>query len=195
MRSSISAGLLAYALVRIRFSRARGVAIAVATCMVAAGSCPASPTEYEVKSAFIYNFAKFLEWPANAFASADSPIIIGIIGDDPFGGLLQQTVRGKTAAGRRIEVKHFDKVRDCQLCHILFVSASERGRLSKILDRLKGSSVLTVGETAGFVRQGGIIGFVMDDNKVGFEVNVGAAKQAGLKISSKLLKLAKDTRE
>ena len=102
------------------------------------------------------------------------------------------TNEGKTVIGRRLVIKCFGRVRDIETsCHVLFISSSETENLSRIMDRLKGSSVLTVGEMDGFTRRGGIIGFVVYNNKIGFEVNLGAAKRANLKISSKLLKLAK----
>lgn len=153
--------------------------------------CTGSPSEYEVKAVFIYNFAKFAEWPSGTFDSSDAPIIIGTIGDDPFDGALEQAVRNKTANGRRLVIRHFERIQDCNACHILFICSSERSRLSRIFDRLKNSSVLTIGESEGFAQHGGVIGFVVDNDKIGFEVNIGAAGQADIRISSKLLKLAK----
>jgi hypothetical protein len=171
-----------------------------AVCVVAggipnaqAGSSP--PGEYEVKAAFLYNFAKFVEWPAEAFDDADAPLTIGVLGEDPFGDTLEQTVKGKTANGRKLAIRRFHKVRDLQPCHILFISSSEKRHLSEILDRLKGSSVLTVGEVEGFAKRGGVINFFVEDNRIRFEVNVDAAKRAKLKMSSKLLRLARIVRD
>lgn len=151
-----------------------------------------SISEYEVKAAFVYNFVKFVEFPSRAFTNGDSPMVIGVIGNNSFGDKIEQFAKGKTVNGRSLVVKRFGRVQDiATTCHVLFISSSEIGNLSRIMDRLKGSSVLTVGETDGFTRRGGIIGFVVDNDKIGFEVNLGAARRANLKISSKLLQLAK----
>jgi len=145
--------------------------------------------EYRVKAAFILNFARFVEWPPNAYGES-GVLVVGIIGDDPFGGSLDQ-LSGTTVNGRRIAIRRFkfgDYLRGCQ---ILFVSSSERNRLGKILESVKGGSVLTIGELAPFNQTGGVIKFVIQDYKVRFEINSGAAGQARLKISSKLMALSK----
>ena len=145
--------------------------------------------EYRVKAAFILNFARFVEWPPNAY-SESGVLVVGIIGDDHFSGSLDQ-LNGTTVNGRRIAIRRFkfgDYLRGCQ---ILFVSSSERNRLGKILESVKGGSVLTIGELASFNQSGGVIKFVIQDYKVRFEINSGAAGQARLKISSKLMALSK----
>lgn len=145
--------------------------------------------EYRVKAAFILNFARFVEWPPNAY-SEGGVLVVGIIGDDHFSGSLDQ-LNGTTVNGRRIAIRRFkfgDYLRGCQ---ILFVSSSERNRLGKILESVKGGSVLTIGELAPFNQSGGVIKFVIQDYKVRFEINSGAAGQARLKISSKLMALSK----
>jgi len=147
--------------------------------------------EYQIKAAYIYNFAKFVNWPSKVFADASSPIVIGVLGEDPFGNTLEQTVKDKTVNGRKLQARRFDKINEVERCHILFVSSSEKMRLSRVLEQVRGSNVLTIGELGGFARQGGVIGFTMEGNKVGFEINIGAAKKAGLDVSSQLLKLAK----
>jgi hypothetical protein len=149
-----------------------------------------SASEYEVKAAFLYNFAKFVEWPPAAFADQSSALVIGVLGDDPFGVDLDRVVEDKTVNGRALVVRRFKRLEDLTACHILFVSASESGRLAHILDLLRKSSVLTVDESDQFVHLGGIINFTMRDSKVHFVINVDAAQQAGLKVSSKLLKVA-----
>ncbi|MDO8682184.1 MAG: YfiR family protein [Armatimonadota bacterium] len=151
--------------------------------------------EYQIKAAFLYNFAKFVEWPAEVFSDANTPIVIGIIGDDPFGSSFEQTVKGKTVSDRRLIIKRFERVQGVGSCHILFVSSSERNHLSKILEAAKTNNVLTVSEIDNFANKGGVIGFSMDQNKIGFVINVEAAKKAKLKISSKLLRLAKVVKE
>jgi hypothetical protein len=150
-----------------------------------------SPTDRDVKAAFVYNFAKFVEFPSGTFSSADSPIIIGIFGDDQFSSTIEKLIKGKSVDGRRLEVRRFEKPRDCDACQMLFVGSSDSERVSSALDRVRSTTLLTIGDSDGFTRRGGVIGFVVDREKIGFEINVGAAKRHGLKISSKLLNLAK----
>jgi hypothetical protein len=154
---------------------------------------PAAPSEYQVKAAFLYNFAKFVEWPPPAFVAADSPITIGILGNNPFGEVLEATIRNKTINGRQLRVKEITSLKDPALknCHILFISQSERKHLEETLEALKGTSILTVSEIEQFTRAGGMVNFVMEGNKVRFDINDGAAARNGLKISSKLLSLTK----
>jgi YfiR/HmsC-like len=147
--------------------------------------------EYQVKAIFLYNFAQFVTWPVAAFPERHTPITIGILGDDPFGPFLEEAVRGEVIEGRSLTVKHFTRVEEVIDSHILFISKSERGRVGQILAAVRGKSILTVGETEAFARQGGIINFITTDHKVRYEINVDAAKRADLDISSKLLRLAK----
>lgn len=150
------------------------------------------PAEYGVKAAFILNFARFVEWPADAYSEGGS-LVVGIVGDDPFGASLDR-LNGTTVSGRRIVIKRFkagDYLRGCQ---ILFVSSSERNRLGKILESVKGGTVLTIGELPQFNQSGGIIRFVIQENKVRFEINGWAAGQARLRVSSKLLALSRGGR-
>ena len=148
-------------------------------------------SEYQLKAAFIYNFAKFVEWPGDAFADGSAPLRICVLGENPFGGELARTVEGKKINGRGLTVKQFSDSRMAKGCHVLFVSASERGHVPQVLDTLRDSSTLTVSETREFIRMGGMITFLMEDGKVRFEVNLRASEQARLKISSKLLSLAR----
>lgn len=145
--------------------------------------------EYEIKAAFLLNFAKFVTWPSSAFSSPDAPLTIGVLGSDPFGGALNRVVNGARVSGREVRVARVGSAADARKCHIVFVSGSDSGRAGEILAGLQGSSVLTVGEDAQFARQGGVINFVIQSGKVRFEINAGAAKRAGLKVSSQLLKL------
>jgi YfiR/HmsC-like len=151
---------------------------------------PALAKEYEIKAVFLYNFAQFVDWPADAFTDKSAPLVIGILGRDPFGPYMDDVVRGETVNGRPFEVRRFARAEDVAGCHILFISSSESGQLDEILDRLKGKSVLTVGDMDGFSQFGGMIRFVTENNKVRLRINVTAAKSAGLKISSKLLRPA-----
>jgi hypothetical protein len=148
------------------------------------------PSESQLKAAFLFNFAKFVEWPPAAFAEATSPMVIGILGENPFGDDLERTIRGKTINNRPLVVREFRSPGEATNCHILFISASEKKRLAEIFDGLHGKSVLTVSETDGFTEAGGMINFVAEGNKIRFQINDAAAKGAGLKISSKLLSLA-----
>jgi hypothetical protein len=151
-------------------------------------------SEYLIKAGFIYNFAKFVEWPANAFAQPDSPIVIGVLGTDPFGNTLDRIVEDKKVGTRGFVVRRYKwnkDLKELKECKILFVSASERAHIDEIVDGVKGLPILTVGETPGFAERGGVIRFTLEDNRVRFEVNVEAAHQADLNISSRLLTLAK----
>jgi hypothetical protein len=146
--------------------------------------------EYQVKAAFLYNLAKFVEWPAQSFHSPTSPIVICILGHDPFGSALTDTVEGKELGGRALLVRQIPDARNAGTCHVVFVSSSEQKRLRSILQDLKASEALTVGDTEGFASLGGIVNFKLDGGMVRFQINVEAAKEKNLRISSKLLSLA-----
>lgn len=148
-----------------------------------------STGEYLVKAAFLYNFAKFVEWPDEAFSSPGDPIVLCILGDDPFDAAIE-TISGKFIRGRKLKIEVISKIDKIEKCHILFICRSEKGRLKRFLDIAKKSGILTVADMKDFAGQGGIINFVKSGNKIKFEINVDAARDAGLKISSKLLKLA-----
>ncbi len=152
-------------------------------------------SEYLIKAGFIYNFANLVQWPSNAFAQPDSPIVIGILGEDPFGTILDRVLEGKKVNGRVFLVKRLKSVLDLKECHIVFVSSSEMTRLAEAIHSVKGMPILTIGEIPGFAKRGGIINLVLEDNKVHFEVNVEAAKEADLNISSRLLALARIVQE
>ncbi|MCB0430634.1 MAG: YfiR family protein [Flavobacteriales bacterium] len=149
-------------------------------------------SEYEVKAAFLFNFGKFVDWPEKAFETPESPIIIAVVGDDPFGEVLDNIVKGRTTNGRTWQVKRYQQWRDVGECHILFVSGSERLRIREILDMVKNKPVLTVGdEIEEFCQLGGIINFSNRQSKYGFQINKVTADQKKIRISSKLLMLAK----
>jgi hypothetical protein len=148
------------------------------------------PTEYQIKAAFLFNFAKFVEWPPEAFIDRTSPIVIGILGENPFHDDLARMIRNKTVDEHPLEVKQLHSLSEAANCHILFISNSENARLPEIIKGLKGTRVLTVGEMDHFTENGGMIHFVLKAAKVRFEINKEAATSAGLKISSKLMSLA-----
>jgi hypothetical protein len=148
------------------------------------------PNEHFVKAAFLFNFVKFIEWPAQAFNNSDAPIIVGVLGDDPSCSAIDQTINGKTANGRRLAIRRFPNATSLTYCHLLFIGYSQKNNLEKIL-AAAGPGVLTIGETDRFTRAGGIINFAIVDSKVRFEINQAAAEKAGLKISAKLLGLSR----
>lgn len=147
--------------------------------------------EYQVKLAFLYNFAQFIQWPAEAFSDSSAPLRICIAGPDPFTGGAAQALRGRTASGHRIEIKALKSKDDPRACHMIFVRAGEKNAVTKILSAIRGSNALTIGESKGFADSGGVINLTLQDNKLQFEINLDAALQTRLKISSKLLALAK----
>jgi hypothetical protein len=146
--------------------------------------------EYELKAVFLFNFAQFVEWPETAFAGPESPLVIGVLGPDPFGGSLEEAIRGEKVQGRPIEVRHFSRGEPIDTCHILFVGRTEGAGLDGILTQLRFRPVLTVGEAEQFARTGGMIGFVNDRNRIRLRINRGAAEAASLLLSSRLLRPA-----
>ena len=165
--------------------------IGAALCSLAAATHAQSAGEYQIKAAFLFNFAKFVEWPPNSFSDAAAPLQICVLGQDPFGEELRDITNEKTMNGRKFEVNHVVDLQRARSCHILFIASSERTSMKRILEGLRGASVLTVGDTEGFVEQGGMINFVLENDRVKFEVSSAAAERAGLKISSKLLSVAR----
>ena len=148
-------------------------------------------SEYQVKAAFLFHFAQFVDWPPEAFKDAGAPLTYCTVGEDPFHGALDASMSGKTIDGRPVRVLHFKLSQEVRPCQILFLGAPEKKFLSATLVNLGASPVLTVGESQDFIEQGGMIGFLWEDNKVHFEINLGAAERAKLKISARLLTLAK----
>src|SRR5580704_3149841 len=146
--------------------------------------------EYQVKAAFLYNFAKFVEWPALTFKTDKDPLRICVLGQNPFGNTLVDGVGGKTVLGRPLVVNDVSDAGQGTDCQILFIGSSERKRLRLIFADLRMTGVLTVGETEGFATQGGIVNFKLEDGRVRLEINIEAASQAKLRISSKVLNLA-----
>ena len=150
------------------------------------GANAQKPTEYEVKTAFIYNFAKFVEWQK----IEDETLSLCIIGDDPFGPAMKN-LEGKTAAGKRIVVRNISSIEGLKKCRMLFISSSEKGRLSDITGLAKDMGILTISDTESFAEKGVVINLYMEDDKVRFEINIDAAADARLQINSRLLSLAR----
>jgi hypothetical protein len=147
------------------------------------------PTESEVEAAYLYNFGKFATWPSDR-AVADSPFEICIVGKDPFGKVLDATVLGERIGGRTIAIKRLSQVKQAESCSILFVSSSEEGRLGSILDSAHRFNLLTVSDVKHFAERGGVIGLVVQQDRVRFEVNRAAAERCHVQLSSELLKVA-----
>lgn len=170
--------------------------IALCACLIffAPAVLHAQAKEYQIKAAFLYNFAQFVSWPATAFTNASEPFQIGVLGDNPFGQSLDETVRGETIQGRPIVVvksSHVEKLANCQM---LFVSKSEAGRFNDVFSKLDSKPVLTVSEDVGFIPHGGTINFYRDGAKIRFEINPDAAEKNGLKLGSGLLSVGKIVR-
>jgi hypothetical protein len=153
----------------------------------------AAPSTSQLKAAFLYNFAKFVEWPPAAFGETNSPIVIGILGEDPIRGDLERAILGKTINNRPLEIKPFRSASDATNCHLLYIGASEQAHLKQIIESLRGASVLTVSEADDFLQKGGMINFIVEKGKYRFQIKEDAAKSVNLKISSKLLSLASHT--
>jgi hypothetical protein len=152
-------------------------------------------SEYELKAAFLFNFAKFVEWPAGAFSGSEDPIRICLLGGDPFAGTLEQVVHDKMIGGRKLQVTPLQAAGQAKGCHVLFVSAQDGKPDRALLHGGYGPSMVTVGETSGFAGAGGVIDFVQQENRLVFEINAEAADRAGVKLSAKLLSLAKIVRD
>jgi hypothetical protein len=150
--------------------------------------------ENKVKAAFLYNFMKFVEWPARAFPEPKSPLVIGVVGKGPMFELLEEIARNQTVQGRPIIVKTFTSLDGIQSSHVLYIPGAGKRRWRDALERLQSHPVLTVGEE-DFARNGGSISFIKVENKIRFEINVDAARRADLKIQSGLLSLARIVRD
>ena len=157
---------------------------------IAASPIGGPPKEFQVKAVFLYNFAQFVEWPANAFEGPDSPLVIGVLGLDPFGSFLDETVRGERVNGRPLVVRRYRSVSEIERCHILFISGSESAEAVRVAATMKERGVLTVCDWESSNWEGSMVRFVMDHGRVKLRINLEAAKQAGLNISSKLLRSA-----
>ena len=168
------------------------IALALGGGVSGGGVCHADqrPVQ-EVKAAFLYNFARFIEWPETAFDAPEDPFVLGVLGDDPFGGVLGKIIGHEMLGKRRIEIRHWDRAHEVEGCHLLFVNPALPDRLTSLAG-LPPEGLLTVGDGEGFVESGGVIGLVVEQNRVRFKVNLASAERAGLQMSSKLLNLARE---
>ena len=178
-------------------ARDRGVwlqcAIAVLMYLFFAGSIALGqqrPSAYQVEAAYLYNFSRFVEWPAKGSSPQNSPFTICVLGDDPFGHALDATLAGETIGNQKVTARRISSPQMSADCQILFISSSEANRLNKIIEALNKNAVLTVSDIPQFSQRQGMIQFVMEENRIRFEVNLTATQRAGLALSSELLKVA-----
>jgi len=150
-----------------------------------------APGEYEVKAAFLFHFAQFVDWPARTFPSSEAPVVIGILGEDPFGSVLDGMVKGESIGARPLAVKRLASESEISGCQILFVSRSEKKIVPTLLQRLKEQPVLTVSEVDHFCEAGGAVHFIIEDTRVRFEINPDAPRLAGIKVNSNLLRVGR----
>ena len=146
--------------------------------------------EYQVKAVFLFNFTQFVEWSPASFISAQSPFVIGILGEDPFGSYLEDVVSGEKVNGHPLVVVHYKNLEEIKTCHLLFINKTGITNWEDIPASIKGKNILTVSDAAGFLKQGSMIRFITKDNKIRIQINLEAAKEANLAISSKLLRIA-----
>jgi hypothetical protein len=146
--------------------------------------------EYQVKAAYLLNFTRYVEWPAQAFAAPDSPVTICVLGIDPFGNVLDATTRGRTTQGRTVAVRRIRTIARTDECHLLFISRKTWRTQRDLPKKLRAPGLLTVGESEDFAQEGGVISFIIQNETVRFVVNAEARDQAGLRISSRMLSLA-----
>lgn len=175
-------------------SSRRGALLLACALVVLSGFARAESVpskEYQIKAAFLFNFVKFIEWPPQAFKAADSPICLGVLGDDPLGSALDEVIRGETVHDRRLVVLRSRRIEDLRGCHLLFISGSEKSNVKDIIDTLGGQPIVTVSDIEGFANNGGVIQFFLDDKKVRFEINPLVAKRLDLRMSAQLLALGK----
>ncbi|HEX2861137.1 MAG TPA: YfiR family protein [Lacunisphaera sp.] len=167
--------------------------LGAAALLLSAPLAPAATApsrEYQIKAVFLFNFARFVEWPEDAFPDAAAPLIIGVLGEDPFGSVLDETVGGDQAGARPLQVRRWQRVEDVDTCHILFITKSQAANVESIFTHLKGRSVLTVSDADGPTRHGPMIRLVNENNRIRLKINLEAARAARLVISSKLLRPA-----
>ena len=146
--------------------------------------------EYQIKAAFPFNFTQFVEWPFNAFSEPETPLIIGILGEDPFGNYLEETVTDEKVNGHLLVIQHYKNIEEAKTCHILFINQAETDKPEQAVINLKGKYILTVSDGNNFIKQGGMIRFVTKNNTIQIQINPEAVKEANLTVSSKLLRIA-----
>ncbi len=146
--------------------------------------------EYQVKAAFLFNFTQFVEWPQNALLNDDTPLVVGVLGENPFGSYLEEIINNETVESHPLTIQYYSEVSAIENCHILFVGADKMEEMELMSDSFKSKNVLTVGDTDDFIYRGGVIRLFIEKGKIQLQINIKAAKASELKISSKLLRLA-----
>ena len=147
-------------------------------------------SEYHIKAAYLYNFTQFITWPEQTFTPRDQTLIIGVYGENPFNGFLENVVRGEKAKGRTIQVRYINSVEDLNACHVLYIGTYNRKEIKELLSECHNRNILTVSDSENFIKLGGMVRFVTVNNNVKFQINPIVVENAGLKISSKVLRLA-----
>ncbi len=187
---------------RLFFRLRPAVASMIVTCAMLCTSPPPTHAqvgepdiEYQVKAAFLYNFAKFVAWPDGTFASKTEPLALCIVGDDPFGEPLHAVLAGRKAHGRLTLLKILEEPTNDDGCHIAFVSAPDGPRMARLMQRLKGRTVLTVGDSEAFAANGGMVRLLIENKKTRFDINTHSAGLVGITFNSQLLSLARRVRE
>ncbi|MDO6432727.1 YfiR family protein [Flavitalea sp. BT771] len=175
--------------VRITAYRFLSISLLLAYSMTHLSAQSAASPEYEIKAVFLFNFSQFVQWPAHSFPAEQAPLVIGILGEDPFGSYLKETVLGEKVNGHPILVQHYNTVEEIKTCHILYINLPET-RLDQVVESLKGHNTLTVSDAPYFLQHGGMIRFFTRNNKIQLKINLEPSKEANLVISSKLLRLA-----
>jgi hypothetical protein len=178
-----------FSLFSVRFLPTLVLLLALGSGGYDVGAQPVS-REYQLKAAFVYNFAQFTDWPEDVLADTSQPFVIGVLGANYFGGALEEVVRGETVRGHKLHVEYYHAVEEIRTCHILFISQSEDRRLEKILAVLKGKPILTVSDIDKSAIRGAMVRFITENNKLRFRVNVDSLAACHLTMSSKLLRVA-----
>lgn len=177
-----------------RFSRIVAKAVFVIISGLFTGFAPPQKREArdetEVKAVFLFNFAQFVEWPTEVLPATNSPIVIGILGEDPFGVYLEETIRGEVVNGHPLKIERYASAEEIQNCHILFINPGRTVKVEPVLTSLKGRNILTVSDAMNFARQGGMIRFVNEGKRIKLQVRLSAVRESGVSISSKLLSLS-----
>lgn len=167
------------------------VAALLVLWLTAVAAAQSDPSEYEVKAGLMLVFLEYIEWPEGAFANEDSPIVVGILGDDPFGSVLERTFADQQVNGRTVQLRRSRHAEDFKRAHLVFVSRSERNRVAEVLAILDEGHAATLSEIRGFCRRGGLLNFYIEDKKVRFEANPSAAQRRSIGIGAQLLKRAR----
>jgi len=178
---------------RGRWRHGIGIVAMSASLLMARGASPQanSTSEYTVKAAFLFHFAQLAEWPASAFKAPNTPLTFCTLGEDAFHGALDESISGKTIGNRPLRVQHLKPGQGAEGCQVIFIDADEKKRVPTLLASMRDLPVLTVGDTENFAQNGGMIGLFLDDNKIRFEINLDSVEHAKLRVSAKLLTLAK----